>query len=273
MGGLYQVGCIRALNSLGYRLSECKNLCGVSVGSITAFFVACMYTDDNIVRISRMLPDIFNSSLHNRDATILIDLLASGCIVNSNKFKSSIIQMCKDVVSHDISCITFDDIFKMYGKTYICVATRNDGSPVYFSRHTHAHMKCIDAVMASISIPMVFTPYIYNSDKYYDGCLSDPCPIRVFPDCKRILYLRIVPQIYADKQVNVSTMAIPYAQSNCNFEQLKLNVDTIECKRNNQQVYSIDLKYKPESILYKLTCKDKDEYILNGYSQTLDYFC
>lgn len=77
--------------------------------------------------------------------------------------------------------VLFDEFYKKTGMTLIitgvCV---NDKKVYYFSHTTYPKMKVLDAVRISISIPVVFTPFVYEGKTFVDGGCIDNFPINLF---------------------------------------------------------------------------------------------
>ena len=53
---------------------------------------------------------------------------------------------------------------------------------LYFSRDTHPDMKVIDAVIMSMSIPVVFATSMYDGKTYVDGSTTEFHPVAPFYD-------------------------------------------------------------------------------------------
>lgn len=87
------------------------------------------------------------------------------------------------------SDITFNDLFlitKMkFIVTGVCV---NEKKVYYFSYNNYPHMKVLDAVRISISIPIMFTPVLFDNKIFIDGACIDNFPIHIFDnDIDRVL--------------------------------------------------------------------------------------
>ncbi len=68
---------------------------------------------------------------------------------------------------------TFKELSK---KLYVSAYCLNTLEVEYFSRDTHPDMCVVDALCASMSIPIIFMPYEYNGKKYVDGCTTEDIP-------------------------------------------------------------------------------------------------
>lgn len=80
--------------------------------------------------------------------------------------------------NEDISFINF---YRRTNITFIVTgACINDKKPYYFSHMTYPDMQVMEAIRISISIPIVFTPYIHEGKIFVDGGCIDNFPIQLF---------------------------------------------------------------------------------------------
>ncbi len=87
-------------------------------------------------------------------------------------------------------------------------------------------MPIIDALMASINIPIMFTPYEYNGNLYIDGALGNPYPIDILNEGEQTLGISISSDFeddcvsYISKLIDLPIrklieMSIKYSKPNC----------------------------------------------------------
>jgi len=77
--------------------------------------------------------------------------------------------------------ITFKDFYKLSKiKLIVTGACINDKKIYYFSYENYPEMKVIDAVRISMSVPIIFTPCIFNEKTFVDGGCIDNFPISLF---------------------------------------------------------------------------------------------
>jgi len=82
------------------------------------------------------------------------------------------------------SNITFREFYEKTKKKFIVTGTCVNTKKVeYFSHENTPNIRIIDAIRASISIPMVFTPKKIGNLLYIDGGFIDNYPIKLFDDC------------------------------------------------------------------------------------------
>ena len=78
---------------------------------------------------------------------------------------------------------TLVDIQTKYGKHVTIVSTNYEtGEPVYFTPESHPDTSILDCLIFSSSVPVIFKPGRLNGVKYWDGALTDPLPITMFPE-------------------------------------------------------------------------------------------
>lgn len=81
------------------------------------------------------------------------------------------------------SDVTFKEFYKRTKKTLIITgACINDKKVYYFSHTTYPDMKVLDAVRISVSIPIIFTPCVFEGKIFVDGGCIDNFPIHLFDD-------------------------------------------------------------------------------------------
>jgi len=82
------------------------------------------------------------------------------------------------------SNITFREFYEKTRKNFIVTGTCINTKKVeYFSHENTPNIRVIDAVRASISIPIVFTPKKIENLLYIDGGCIDNYPIKIFDRC------------------------------------------------------------------------------------------
>lgn len=101
---------------------------------------------------------------------------------------------------------TLDGIYKMFGIELETVSVNlSKGITVYFNKIEHPKLSCVDAVLLSINIPLLFYKITYDGDLYVDGGIGDPYPIKRVDDGKRIVL-----GFYIKEVKNIDHNAIDY---------------------------------------------------------------
>jgi predicted acylesterase/phospholipase RssA len=96
----------------------------------------------------------------------------------------------KTLVDNGVSKdITFKEIYELTKKKLIINATNiNDHKVEYFSHETFPDVKVVDAVCASLSVPLVFPAFEINGKFYHDGCFLNNCQTNMLPELNSIAF-------------------------------------------------------------------------------------
>jgi predicted acylesterase/phospholipase RssA len=83
----------------------------------------------------------------------------------------------RDIVSN----LTFLELSKKTGKNLIITATHIESmQPTYFSVDNTPHVLVIEAVKASMAVPLFVRPIEIGNDYYMDGGITDGIPVNIF---------------------------------------------------------------------------------------------
>jgi predicted acylesterase/phospholipase RssA len=174
-GGIFGISYLGALDYLIeekiLNLNDIKNYVGTSVGTIFLFLIILGYSIENINSI------IINFNLIKLQSEINIEnILENFGINNGNKFICMIKYFLKKKLN--IDDITFNELYVKYNKNFIVIGTNySNGSEAVFNYINTPNMSIITAIRISISIPIIFTPVLYNDNYYVDGGLTNMFPI------------------------------------------------------------------------------------------------
>lgn len=85
--------------------------------------------------------------------------------------------------------ITLQDLHRHTGKTLICTCTDvSTCSVVYLSHDTVPHMPVWMALLASMSIPLLFKPVCFDGHMYVDGGVLENLAVNAFPIEKSLVF-------------------------------------------------------------------------------------
>jgi len=77
--------------------------------------------------------------------------------------------------------VTFRDLYEKTNKQfYVCVTRLQDSASVFLSHHNFPDLEVWRAVSASMSIPILFAPSIYQDQIWVDGGLTNNLPYAMF---------------------------------------------------------------------------------------------
>ena len=170
--GTLQLGSLFVLQKEGF-LNNIHTYAGVSVGAIISLLIIVGYTIKEIIAITTdtdILQDIENFNI----------LRASN---NSGMISSDPIRRkLMSLVTNKIGLVP--NLYQLYKDTSLSLVTVSHNittdEPDYFDPFTRPNMSCVDAVMLSINIPIVFYRLVYDNNVYVDGALGNPYPINYF---------------------------------------------------------------------------------------------
>ncbi len=163
MGVFSQIGILEKLND---RIADVEEISGSSAGAIIGFMLALGMSSEEIASAA------FDLDMGNFTVPQFRTFLQRYGFVNT--------QPIRDQFAKIVGCDpTFAQLDK---KLYVAAFCLNDAQTVYFSRDTHPDMKVIDAVIMSMSIPVVFATSMYDGKMYVDGSTTEFHPVAPFYD-------------------------------------------------------------------------------------------
>jgi predicted acylesterase/phospholipase RssA len=170
-----ELGSLYYLEKTG-RLKHTKTYIGVSAGSLICLLLNIGLTAKEIIYLA-----ISDSSI------IDIDISKIDVVKSINTFKNKLGFFSKDKIIKNLSRAivekwghipTLGELHEITGKELVVVsypvgATKGD----YFSYRNFPNLLCINPVLLSINIPIVFHVEKFNNKLYIDGAFGDPYPV------------------------------------------------------------------------------------------------
>jgi NTE family protein len=151
---------------------------------------------------------------------------------------------------------------KKFITTTVCLNTR---STEYISYESYPNLRVSDAIRMTSSVPLYYTPVIYNEKYYVDGGCIDNYPICEFKD-----NIEEVIGIYLDSDYEY-----------CNIKNFKEYFISILQTISDGYVYNairgfdkytIIIKTKISFLQFELSKEEKLSLINLGYEKTIEYF-
>jgi len=162
-GGMGYFVMLGYLTKIEKELKEVEEISGSSAGSILGFYLA----------LGKSLKEILDFSI-NIDTESLTKMNLKSLLKNFGCIDSHAIkQILQDLCGGNPR---FKDLKLKFYVSAMCV---NTSETVYFSRDTHPDMCVIDAVYASMSVPLLFAACSIGDHLYIDGGMLEEIP--VFP--------------------------------------------------------------------------------------------
>lgn len=234
--------------------------CGTSIGSIIVFLLNIGYRPQDIYEV--LLELDFAKLVINNIENILEDIH-----IGLNSIDPVIYIIYKLMKSKNINKkITFLELFKKLGTKIIITGTCvNDASIHYFSHETTPDMQVLTAIRISISIPIVFKPYIYNNKVWIDGGCMNNYPIDLFHDKLNDVIGIYLDEDYYNYEIFEDVQTYIYQVMKCILR--GLNYNKIEFYKN----YTIHIKCKSLSG-WDIKKKDKIKLYDIGYNLAKEKF-
>lgn len=175
MKGLALLGALSCLERHGcISTSSVRRYVGASVGAIISTLLIVGLSADDIFNV---LCGIDFTKLSNVSCDSILNFPTTLGLSSS----SHVIDMMQICLEHKgfSRDITFDALYaKTKRSLHVVAYCISKNKPVAFSFRTHPQMPVLMALRASIGIPFVFPPTIYDNDMYIDGCTVESCPVR-----------------------------------------------------------------------------------------------
>lgn len=166
MGIFAQVGALKRIEST---LGNVEAISGSSAGAIIGLMLSVGMSIDEITEVA------IDLDMQNFVNVSLGTFFRKYGFVDTDAIRAQFVEIC--------GCDpTFAELDK---KFYVSAFCLNDGRTEYFSKDSHPDIHVIDAVIASMSIPVVFSRKILNGRTYVDGATVELVPMAPFYD-KRV---------------------------------------------------------------------------------------
>ena len=258
--GFCYIGCLKVLYEKNI-IKNLKNILGCSAGCIFAICIALNYTYDELKKIFfsidlNILNDINYDNIthffefYGLQSGIRIVKIMSVLIKNKTKNKNMTLKQFYDFTNINI-------IF-----TTCCL---NKTSIEYINYKNYPNLKIIDALIMSISLPILFKPFKLNNNFYVDGALLNGYPIDYFDkDIEKTLGILLREEIGDNKLESFEKYCNSLLFLNLNYN--------IKNKYEKYKKQTILIKTKINSFNFNLQNEHKEELICCGKNCSLEFF-
>lgn len=178
-GGMKNMACLGAYKYLEERghVKHLEKFIGSSVGSMIALLFLIGYTADQVFNM--ILTTNFQDYMISNPIYYPYNLFFKYGLNDGNKMTKLLGQWMEKKYIH--ADITFLQLYEQTQKVLIVTGTNiTKRMTVYFQYETHPNMKVLDAIRASINIPLFFTSVVIDGDYYVDGGLLVNFPLYYF---------------------------------------------------------------------------------------------
>ena len=256
-GGIKGFAFIGALDYLNKKkiinIDNIKNWVGTSIGSILAYAVVCGFS------ITEMENFIIEFDFTKTNPDISIDNIFISHGISDGKRAEFIL---RSFIQHkfNVDDITFLELYKLTQKNLLIIGTNfTYAREEVFSHNTTPDMSVVTAVRISMSIPVFFTPVLYNNCYYVDGSITNNFPIKHCDKYTTIgLYIRNNNDTCNNEITSIVSIII-----GC----MNIISDTINHKDINMcdNIVQID-NYKHEFINFDFTIETKMKLLKLGHT-------
>lgn len=174
--GIYQLGSLMYMHEQDY-LDELELLQGSSVGSILSFYILSGRTPMQAFQF------VFNTNIEFTIADMdVVNANTNWGMFNIEKLIGYVAEGVKDCYA-DPHELTFEEMYKITGKTLVVVATNTstyEGDR--FSHLTHPKAKVLKVIGMSANLPILFTRNSFDDTYYVDAGISDNFPFADIDD-------------------------------------------------------------------------------------------
>lgn len=174
MNGLAYVGALQLLESVCPEvIDSLDGLAGASIGALSALLVCIGYTSDTAQQVIMQF-DI--KSMFERWS----GLSRLGVLQPELSLQPWVESLIADYMGKpDVS---FAELYRRTKRDLVIVVTNLTSKRVeYWSRKSHPGASVCRAVIASMAMPLLFTPVKMGDELFVDGGLGDNFPVSVFP--------------------------------------------------------------------------------------------
>lgn len=172
--GFLELGALFYLDSKSL-LEKVRVYAGVSVGAIISLLLVCGLSIKQI--IAEAVDTNTNMFLDISSIKVGDTFEKSGLISNE-----PIEKLLTKLIIGKLGCLpTMEQLYMITNIEFITITYNLDKDiSEKLDRHSHPNMSCIQAVMLSMNIPLLFYKLYYNDMAYGDGALGNPYPIDLF---------------------------------------------------------------------------------------------
>ena len=261
-----------------------KNAAGTSMGS---FFCLAFALKIPIDELEEMIITLINMpEVISVSSDDFINLFTDLGFNNSKLYLSGIKQYLKK--KYDIEDITFIELSKLTGvNVFVSVTKINTGKNFIFNVNDTPNVSVLDAVAASMCIPLLSQPVKIDDNYYVDGCLTNNLPYEIFNNINQddilnvAIYIKkdyeVTDIIKTDEELNFfnyykQICSIIYSNSlHCSYISKLPNFKNPLLISDSPFTSFYNIKISDDSIAFNIKDDDVQNLILQGFRDISNY--
>ena len=283
--GISYLGVLRYLY-IENIIDNIKYVAGSSIGAyfsvVLALKIPVEFLENELLNI---LTKIKTENLMSINKNSLINLIEKNGFHKLDFMMNPIILFLKK--KYNIEDITFIEFIKKTGvNIYINATNINTTKSKIFSAENTPNISVIDALIASMSVPILFEEMLIDGEYYIDGVLSDDLPLDIFANVpKENILACLLEQSQNDKlKIYSNGTKLDFIQYIYRIMMMMMTtvINNSGIKYKNDEFYILKLKdlpyestfkfyVKDENINIKLEENDIDNLILKGFIDMSTY--
>lgn len=259
--GFAFLGALEYLEDIKYiDIKKINNYVGTSAGAMISFIFSLGYSVIDLVdfiinfNFTKLIPDT------NIDTV----LLAYG-IDTGDKIMIIIQNFLKE--KYNLDDITFEEHYRLTNMKLTLIGTNyTKGTEVAFNHTNSPKMSVLTAIRISISVPIIFTPVLYEMEYYIDGGLVNNFPIKYCNPSTTIgIYIKHSICNKMDNIMNLTMGCLSIVTdiisrkdcNDCNFN----NYNVIEIENFNQETTNFDIDMDKKIKIISIGKKSAKKFI------------
>ena len=205
-----------------------KNIRDVAGTSMGSFFALAYALKIPIEKLEELLhKTIRNENITRVYPNNFINLINNYGLKYSIDYLKEIREYIKDVYKQDD--LTFLELSKKTGvNLYVSTTEVNTGTNVIFNVDNYPNVSVLDAVCASMALPILSVPVIINNRYYIDGYLTNNFPIEVFNHINDDFVMGVGVNTRDEKYIHIIKEELSLAEYYTNiFKMMYCNTDSL----------------------------------------------
>ena len=281
LSGLVYIGIYRFFKEHEV-LKDIHYMAGTSIGAFFIFLFGLNIDYDKIENMCMGSEGLCHkSSLVEFNPCNLLNIRTNRGLYKTERFKPCLVDFLKE--KYDIEDISFSEYIKLTGvDIHISATCLNTHSHLDLCNDTFPDMSVLTAILASMSVPVLFEPVIYNDLMLVDGGCSDNLDIYnvVKNKLNKALYISLEPDsTFTNEQLQNNLMLyglsvmlslIKSSHTTKIIDDFKNQIDII--KINNIPIQFLQGVFENNMFYTVIEKKILEECIIFGYKKMYSFF-